>query len=225
MPIKAIQDDDILFKGFAAGILILLNQDQDFEKLIKKLIQRLKKEKKFLSDMNLYVRGTDRLLDRDEIGMIRKMVRDKTKFDIKDASDLEADSVETKTVSTFQPAPPLLQPAPFLIINHSLRAGEEVNTNSPVILHGDINPGAILKSPGPVIVIGKIRGDVILRNIEQFPFVFAYGLQPNRLIINSVELAASILTEADINTPSVVQFQPNELNLLRMKEDKWEKQL
>lgn len=225
MPTKPIQDDDILFKGFAAGILILINQDLDFEKLIKKLIQRLKKEKKFLSEMDLYIRGIERFLDKDEIGMVRKMVRDKTKLDIKDASVIETETGESKLTHFPSTSQTFLQANPFLIINHSLRAGEEVNTNSPVILHGDINPGATLKSPGPAIIIGKVRGDVILRNDDQYPFVFAHGLQPNRLIINSVELSPANLTEADINTPTIVQYQPNELTILRMKEDKWEKQL
>jgi len=225
MPTKPIQDDDILFKGFTAGILILINQDLDFEKLIKKLIQRLKKEKKFLSEMELYIKGIDRFLDKDEIGMVRKMVRDKTKFDIKDASVMDSESGQSKSTPIPSSSQTFLQTNPFLIINHSLRAGEEINTNSPVILHGDINPGATLKSPGPVIIIGRIKGDVILRNDDQLPFVFAYGLQPNRLVINSVELSPSGLIEADINTPTIVQYQPNELNIIRMKEDKWEKQL
>ena len=46
MQTNVIQEDDIQFKGCTSGILIIINQDRDFEKLVKKLIQKLKKEKK-----------------------------------------------------------------------------------------------------------------------------------------------------------------------------------
>jgi len=223
MQIKVIQEDDIEFKGCSSGILILINQDLDFEKLIKKLIQKLKKEKKFISDMDLFIKGKDRFLDQDELGMIRKMVRDKTKFSILNASQLEPELPDITTSPARNKG--LLSSQPFLIINHSLRAGEEINTTSPVILHGDINPGAILKSSGPVIVTGKIKGDVIIQNAGEGAFVYSSGLQPNRLSINSIDLSGSLLIESDMLNASIVYCNQNAINILRLKEDKWEKQL
>jgi len=223
MQTNVIQEDDIQFKGCASGILIIINQDRDFEKLVKKLIQKLKKEKKFISDMNLYIKGKDRLLDSDETGMIRKMVRDKTKFTIVNASFLEGDTSETeKSVAAIDTVP--VSPS-FLIINHSLRAGEEINTTSPVLLHGDINPGALLQSSGPVIVTGKIKGDVILQNANEGAFIYSFGLHPNRLLINSLSLPLSLLTELDAHNASILYCHQDEIQILRLREDKWEKQL
>lgn len=222
MQTKVIQEEDIQFKGCASGILILINQDLDFEKLIKKLIQKLKKEKKFISDMDLFIKGKDRLLDQDELGMIRKMVRDKTKLSIQDAAKLETELNESPIESTSQKN---LFTSSFLIINHSLRAGEEINTISPVILHGDIHPGAILKSSGPVIVTGKIKGDVIIQNGNQDVFVYSSGLQPNRFSINSIDLPSSMVNEMDLLNASIVYCTQNTIQILRLKEEKWEKQL
>jgi septum formation inhibitor MinC len=173
--------------------------------------------------MGLFIKGKDRFLDQDELGMIRKMVRDKTKFSILNASQLEPDL--TEIIASPSTNKSLLTSQPFLIINHSLRAGEEINTTSPVILHGDINPGAILKSSGPVIVTGRIKGDVIIQNASEGAFVYSSGLQPNRLSINSIDLPGTILTESDMLNASIIYCNQNTINILRLKEDKWEKQL
>jgi septum site-determining protein MinC len=47
---------------------------------------------------------------------------------------------------------------PALILRETLRSGRSVRHAGPIIVIGDVNPGAELLADGPVIVWGKLRG-------------------------------------------------------------------
>jgi len=45
-----------------------------------------------------------------------------------------------------------------LVVDHTLRAGQRVESPGTVVVLGDVNPGAEVVAGGDVIVVGKLRG-------------------------------------------------------------------
>jgi septum site-determining protein MinC len=151
MPSKPISEEDVLIKGSAEGILIVLNLSLDYEKLIKKVVQKVKKEKKFLSGTKLFVKGCDRNLDKDELGMARKMVMDKTGLELFSPENITLEeSISPQEPETNKPD----------IISHTIRAGESIQSPHDILVFGDINAGATVSTNGSLFVYGKIRGSV-----------------------------------------------------------------
>lgn len=150
MPNKPISEDDVLIKGSSTGILIVLNLAQDYEKLIKKLVQKVKKDKKFLSETRLSIKGIDRNLDNDELGMARKMVKDKTGIELfaPDSTTPILEDIEPKSSPENKTE----------VYEGTLRAGDNITSVSDIIIFGDINPGASVVTKGSVFVYGKVRG-------------------------------------------------------------------
>ena len=203
MPIKPILEEDILIKGSIDGVMILLNTEHDFEKLIKKLIQKIKKDKKFLSESKLIVKGMDRNLDPDELGMIRKMVKDKTGLVLN--------------------SPEIITPIPekkIDIIPHSLRAGETISTLNDVAIFGDINPGAIVTAAGSVYVYGKIRGSVHAgSNGDLTSMITCLGLSPIQIQIAKVPYSPE--EDSSLNHSSIcyLKLEGQEVKLTPFKKD------
>jgi len=80
---RATPDNVVMFRGIENGVLILIDTNfKDYEKVIKKTIQKLKENKKFFTGANILIDGMKRPLDSDEIGMARKLIRDKLKLEV-----------------------------------------------------------------------------------------------------------------------------------------------
>ncbi|HOJ15706.1 MAG TPA: septum site-determining protein MinC [Caldisericia bacterium] len=144
---RATPDNVVMFRGIENGVLILIDTNfKDYEKVIKKTIQKLKENKKFFTGANIFIDGMKRPLDSDEIGMARKLIRDKLKLEVTPYR-LKEDKEEKKELEY------------PLVIERTLRAGQVIQSNSDVIVFGDVNPGASVISSGSIYIYGKLRGE------------------------------------------------------------------
>ncbi len=155
MPRTSLPDHSVIFKGIEQGILILLDKSFDYERIIKKAIQKIKANKKFLSENALFITGTDGPLDPDEIGMARKMIRDKTKMEVLPMNNWEAPSEISEPIPE-----PIHETAPPTFVRNNLRAGQELQCDGDLILFGDAHPGSKIIAGGSVIVFGKVYGEI-----------------------------------------------------------------
>ncbi len=177
MPRTSLPEHAVIFKGIEQGILILLDKSFDFERLIKKTIQKVKANKKFLSENALFVTGADGPLDPDELGMARKMIRDKTKMEVLPLAPWETQTSTTSSVPIKEFVSPTLA-------RNNLRAGQELHAEGDLILFGDAHPGSKIRAGGSIIVFGKIFGEVHAGDPDNKKvFIAAEIFDPMRLSI------------------------------------------
>jgi septum site-determining protein MinC len=213
MPIKPILEEDVLIKGSSNGILIVLNLSQDYEKLIKKLVQKVKKDKKFLSGTKLFVKGTDRNLDKDELGMARKMVMDKTGLEL-----FSPDLAHFPEQDTGVPIVPESNKPD--IISHTLRAGESITSLHDIVIFGDINPGANVTTKGSLYVYGKIRGSVHAGNDgNREAIVSCHGFSPIQFKIADCTLSPEIDISELLTCACTIEIDRQEIKLMPYKKD------
>jgi septum site-determining protein MinC len=212
MPIRPISEEDVLIKGSSSGILIVLNLYMDYEKLLKKLVQKLKKDRKFLSETRLTIKGIDRNLDIDELGMARKIIRDKTGLELfaPDSSVLD-DKLEKTSIDTF---------GKVEFFENTLRAGDNVVSTNSVVIFGDINPGASILSSGSIYVYGKIRGTVQAGTSgNRSSIVTCLGLSPILLSIDNCFLSSDLDLTTFQNCICCVKIDDSGLKVFSYKKE------
>jgi septum site-determining protein MinC len=187
MPKSTIPEQAVTFKGIEQGILILLDTSHDYEKLIKLAIQKIKANKKFLSENTLFVRGAASPLDPDELGMARKLIRDKTKMEVLPLP-WKNDSQNTEQV----PLSASISFPPPLLASNALRAGQELRSDGDVILLGNMHPGSQIYAKGSVYVFGSLRGEVYAGLENNFQaIVVCKGFAPMQLSIGGINLSSN----------------------------------
>lgn len=187
MPKSTIPDQAVTFKGIEQGILILLDTTHDYEKLIKLAISKIKANKKFLSENTLFVRGAASPLDPDELGMARKLIRDKTKMEVLPLP-WKNDSPSTEQLSCVDDSiftPPLLA-------SNALRAGQELRSEGDVILLGNMHPGSQIYAKGSVYIFGSLRGEVYAGlESNTKAIVVCKGFSPLQLTLGGFKLPSN----------------------------------
>jgi septum site-determining protein MinC len=184
MPKSTIPEQAVTFKGIEQGILILLDTSHDYEKIIKFAIQKIKANKKFLSENTLFIRGAAGPLDPDELGMARKLIRDKTKMEVLPLpwkNEKQAEEPE-KPAEALPYIPPLLA-------SNALRAGQKLRSDGDVLLFGNMHPGSQIFAKGSVYIFGHLRGEVYagLETNKQ-AMVICQGFAPLQLSIAGISL-------------------------------------
>lgn len=184
MASKTTPENVVLFRGIEDGVLILLDTDfKDYEKVVKKAIQKLRSNRKFFTSANIFIDGMKRVLDNDEIGMARKLIYDKLKLKVNPYRQ-----VETKGEKK--------EPEFPLIVEKTLRAGQSVQNNADVIIFGDVNPGAKIISAGSIYVYGKLRGEAYAGQPENVDSIItANGFSPLALSVGNITLDIEKLDE------------------------------
>ena len=88
-------------------------------------------------------------------------------------------------------------------IETTLRSGNEIVSNGHIVVLGDVNPGAILKAKGNIIVMGKLRG-IAHAGIggNNDAFIAANSLMPNQIRISD------IISRAPDNADTVDRITP-----------------
>ena len=76
--------------------------------------------------------------------------------------------------------------AEALVVDRTLRSGQEVSHPGSVLVLGDINPGARVQAGGHVVVWGRLRGVVEAGLSGGDAVVCALDLSPTQLRIGSV---------------------------------------
>jgi septum site-determining protein MinC len=212
MPSKPISEEDVLIKGSSNGIFIVLNLTLDYEKLIKKVVQKVKKEKKFLSGTKLFVKGIDRNLDPDELGMARKMVSDKTGLELfsPDVPSAEATQESILDMETKKPD----------IISHTLRAGESFVSPHDIVIFGDINAGSNVYTNGSLFVYGKIRGTVHAGSEGNREAVVAcHGFSPVQFNIADLSLPQDIDLSQTQTCTCCLHIEGQDIKLIPFKKE------
>ncbi len=88
-----------------------------------------------------------------------------------------------------------------VIINRTLRSGQQIKNQNSVVIVGDVNPGAEVISGGDIIVFGRLRGVVHAgAGGNQDSQVAALKLNPTQL-----RIASSIARSPDDNGNSELQ--------------------
>ena len=178
----------VKIRGLKTGLQILFDKNATFEDVKSTLLEKLERGNKF------FIRGTTAFIDknnfsREQIEELRRMFHRH--------GMLFSEKVPTATPN-FEPHPapiqvPLPPPMPAIkvekaqptvVIDRTLRGGQEVRTESSVLVLGNLNPGAQIIAGGSIDIRGICRGTVHAGAFgDQNAWIIADKLRPMQIRI------------------------------------------
>lgn len=182
----------ITFKGMKDALIIMLDEEQDFNELMAELTKRLEASVNFLKGVNYPVKIKGRILTEDQFKVIAEKIKEITGLDISRADAKEnhspvkersKKSEEVQLKSMFYG----IDEGVTKFHRGTLRSGQLVKFHGNVVVIGDANPGSEIVASGNIVVMGTARGIVHAGATgNKNAFVVAFNLYPTQLRIADV---------------------------------------
>ena len=181
----------VSFKGVSEGVYIQIKGD-DLESIISELDIKAKDSLAFFKGAKfLGVKANE--LSSDDLLEVKLILKYKYGFDI-DLGQLPDHIKQAPIIEEYSSEEPHngetilgIDEGITKFVYGTLRSGQEVEYEGNIVIIGDVNPGAILKAKGSIIVLGTLRGVAhagLGGNLEAV--VAAYNLLPTQLRINDI---------------------------------------
>ncbi|HHY17330.1 MAG TPA: septum site-determining protein MinC [Firmicutes bacterium] len=216
------QRQDVVFRGTKGGLQLILNDSQNFDTIVEKLKDHLKRAELFFQGADV-VLDTGKLdLSIDQILEIQNILAFPHGLRLKRiihgdqepprnmrprAEDVEksqrtlkreARNIEYRQRPVKNQGKPVIWPE-TLLYKGTLRSGQRITYEGNVVVVGDVNPGAEISATGDIVVMGNLRGLAHAgAGGAAGVVVVAFKLEPTQLRIGDV---IGRPPEDDLGTP------------------------
>lgn len=195
------------FKGVKDGLILQIDEKANFEEIKNAIKDKAENGSGLIKNSDLIgVIGSE--LSYKEKAILEELLSKLLKinvlsleiFSYNDNKNIVEDKIE-KTIENNNNDNSKTNGIEF--IETTLRSGNEVESDGHIVVLGDVNPGAILKAKGNIIVMGKLRG-IAHAGIDgnNNAFIAANSLMPNQIRISD------IISRAPDNADTVDRITP-----------------
>ena len=209
------ENKSIIFKATNNGLILIINEADDFEKIYRQVEKKLNAAGRFFKGASLVVKYRGKKLTQDEEEKLCRLMSEKTEAEITafeedkgyDAKMPEEDfeigennGAVSYTRSFYFRG---IEEGITKFYKGTVRSGQLISFNGNLVILGDVNPGAEIQAAGNIIVMGFLRGIVHAgMDGNKEAIVAALNLQPVQLRI------ANIITRPPDETESKGAMAP-----------------
>ena len=188
----AMAENAVIFKGTKDGLYIILKEEMDLSTIKYNLEKKIKPSKRFFEVANI-MNFKGKKLTQDEFDELKEIMEQEYGMTVIGSYNEKDYPVHEEHRAAKKPE--ILEQLPFdnvhkgeaLIVRATLRSGQLIQYKGDVVVIGDVNPGAHIKSAGSVIVMGTVRGIIQAgANGDYGAFIVAYKMQPSQLRIGDI---------------------------------------
>lgn len=180
----------VIIKSNKYGLIVILDSKLPFEKLKEEVADKFQSSAKFFGDAQMAVCFQGRTLSPDEqfalVDTISQSCQIQIVSIVDENKELEARMEQAIKEKEEEPDDLMnLQDGRFY--KGTLRSGQVLESDTSVIILGDVNPGARVISKGNVIVLGTLKGNVFVGAAgNEAAFVAALSMEPMQIRIGDV---------------------------------------
>ena len=186
-----MSEDIVKFKGSKSGLQLSFSEDAAFDEVYKNI------EEKLASGTEFFLRGTLVLLPRNAFdekarGSLQKLFHAHglvCRTMSPEAEQLPSEQVhkEIQQEKNAQQAAKKEKSQEMVVVNRTLRGGQEIRTESSVMVCGNVNPGAQIIAGGSIDIRGTCRGLVHAGAFgDNTAFIIADHLMPMQIRISNL---------------------------------------
>ena len=171
----------VMIKSIPNGLKIFLDKDEKIEALTEELSAKIRDSKGFFKGARIAISFEDRVLSSEEEKELISIGKSE-ELDMNVARVVNRSMNEDTSGHCFGK-----------LYTGSLKKGERLETETGIIVAGDIEPGATLVSKGSVIVLGGIYGTCLIETEEDEEydkFIVAGNISAERLKIGRFFMAS-----------------------------------
>lgn len=176
----------VIIKSNAHGLVVRLDNKMDFDELLTAVKEKFKESAGFFKSAQMAVAFEGRELTTDEEYLLVSAIMESSKLQI--TCVIETDKKkEQEFGEKVEDKLNQLNAGGGQFYKGTLRNGQILESESSLIVLGDVNPGATVYSAGNVIVLGTLTGSVHAGvNGSENAFVVALDMRPMQIRIGDV---------------------------------------
>lgn len=180
----------VIIKSNKYGLHLILDGKMVFQDLVDAIVKKFKESEKFFKGTQLAISFEGRKLTTDEETAIVEAITKNTAIQI--LCIVDNDPEHEEYVRQQVEACQLLQQYPYMdgptqFYRGTLRSGQMIQSESGIVVVGDVNPGATVASNGSIVVLGAVKGNVYAGvNGDEGAFVVALDMNPIQIRIGSI---------------------------------------
>lgn len=179
-------NNSVVIKGNKHGIVVVMDENIPFAELKKALTEKFQSASKFFDKASMAVSFEGRRLTTLEEKEILDIISENSELNIVCVIDNDKmrDDYYKKAVNEKLEE---LSSHTGQFYKGTLRSGQVLESESSIIVLGDVNPGARVISKGNVVVLGSLKGLVFAgANGNQDSFVVALEMAPMQIRIGDI---------------------------------------
>ena len=178
--------NSVMIKGNKYGIVVVLDENKEFPQLKEELKNKFAESSKFFNNSSsMAISFEGKKLSVSEEREILDMIHENTELNIVCVMDNTDEEKHKQCVEDALSS--LNEAAGGQFYKGTLRSGQVLESDSSIVILGDVNPGAKILSAGNVVVLGSLKGTVYA-GIKGNPnaFVVALEMYPVQIKIGDI---------------------------------------
>lgn len=176
-------NNSVIIKGNKYGIVVVLDEAMDFAELKTELSEKFKSASKFFDKANMAISFEGRKLSPQEEKEILDVISSNSDLNI--VCVIDNDEMREKYFKkAVEEKLEELSAHTGQFYKGTLRSGQILESESSIIVLGDVNPGAKVIAKGNIIVLGALKGNAYAgANGNEDSFVVALEMAPIQIRI------------------------------------------
>ncbi len=181
------------------GLDIELDPEEDFDSLLEILTGKFRSSARFFKDAKMALSFSGRSLTRTEEEKILQVISENTQIDIlcvveqNDKNEPMYRSIVEQTLSD-------ISKREGQFYRGTLGKREILESESSIVILGDVEPGARIIAKGNVVIVGALYGAVHAgASGDRDAFVVALSMQPKQLCIGDIEAKRQIIYQESLS--------------------------
>lgn len=180
----------VVIKSNKYGIHLVLSNEISFKALLDAIVEKFKESEKFFKGAKLAISFEGRKLTHDEEMAIIDAVTSNTSIEILCIVDHDPDreayvkqQIEEYQASVQQP----YVDGGTQFYRGTLRSGQTLESETGIVVVGDVNPGAAVMANGSIVVLGAVKGSVYAGlGGDDSAFIVALDMDPIQIRIGNI---------------------------------------
>lgn len=176
----------VMIKGTKSGIIVVLDSTMDFEELKEAVAQKFSVSSDFLGDVTIAIAFEGRELNNDQQKELVDVISGNSKLKI--VCILETNpKTEEIFKKTLEERLLELNANSGQFYKGNLRSGQVLESETSIIVIGDVKPGAKVVSKGNIIILGSLKGNAFAgASGNENAFVLALDMNPMQIRISDI---------------------------------------
>lgn len=177
----------VKIKSFTNGIAVILDDTVDFDLLLNEIAMKFKESEKFFHNSRLAISFEGRTLSVEEENEVLETISTNASFEV--VCVIGKDEVTNQSfLKALNQVDHKIDEDVGRFYKGTLKNGQILETETTIIVLGDIYPGSAIISSKDIIILGGLFGEAYAgANGEEGHFVVALEMAPERLRIGSLK--------------------------------------
>ncbi len=186
-------NNGVIFKGDLEGLIIILNDEMDFDDIKKELNHKFMEAGDFFDeDMIVKIKLGRRRLSRLEKQELIKIFKYKGGISVVEFINDDNRFVDVE------------EEGKTLLVKRTIRSGQTIRFEGNIVILGDVNPGAEVVAEGDIVVMGHFRGIAHAgAKGNKDATISAFRLEPSQLRIANCITRAPDIPDNSPKTPEI----------------------